>query len=297
MIVSIERKQNKGFTLIELIIAIAMLAFLMTAVSAFMVSGIVNFKKAKADVRVHNSAQENYDLVSDAIMEAKDIYLFGYISGDNTLYCFVRDDSNKESNKQESNISNVQSQLGMTDVMGTDTATTKYFSDIKSTDVIYIKALVIDTAEPITESEFITLSFTDGKVHNNLTNADVEITVTNTDSYGNTLYSEDDTVRQMFVFEDENMYYMTKYAYVTSKNDNIKDAVLGLDAKKSDYLYSSSFEITEEGYTNCIAAVDVDNGAMSVDFIYSDKNMTYTTKGMIKFRNSYVIKAKKGKEV
>ena len=292
---SIERKRNKGFTLIELIIAIAMLAFLMTAVSAFMVSGIVNFKKAKADVRVHNSAQENYDLVSDAIMEAKDIYLFGYISGDNTLYCFVRDDSSKSSGKQEDNISNVQSQLGMTDVMGTDTATTKYFSDINTTDVVYIKALVIDTAEPITESEYNGLTFTDGKVHNNLANKDVEITAVNTDKYGNMLYNEDDTVRHMFVFEDENMYYMTKYAYVTSKNDNIKDA--GTGGKKSDYLYSSSFEVTDEGYTNCIAAVDVENGAMSVDFIYSDKNMTYTTKGMIKFRNSYVIKAKKGKEV
>lgn len=294
MIVIMKKKHNNGFTLIELIIAIAMLAFLMTAVSAFMASGIANYKKAKADVRVHNSAQENYDMVSDAIMEAKDVYLFGYISGDttNTLYCFVRDDSKKSSGKQEDNISTVQSQLGMADIIGADVATKKYFGEISNTDKIYIKALVIDTAEPITGSEYSELTFVDGKVRNNLTGEDVEITETGQDSEGNKIYSKDDTQRHMFVFDNENMYYMVKYAFVTTKNDNIADN----SGTKDDYLYSSSFEVTDEGFTNSIASVDVENGAIGIDFIYSDKNMTYTTKGMIKFRNSHVIKAKKGKE-
>jgi flagellar basal body rod protein FlgC len=104
----------------------------------------------------------------------------------------------------------------------------------------------------------------------------------------------------MFVFEDENMYYMTKYAYVSSNDDNLADA--GTSAKKEDFLYSSSFEVIDqdlsdgsgsESRTNAVACVDVDNGSIAVDLQYSDKNMTYTTDGMIKIRNSFVLKNKK----
>jgi prepilin-type N-terminal cleavage/methylation domain-containing protein len=306
--VSDKSKLNKGFTLVELIIAIAMLAFLMTAVSAFMTSGIISFKKAKADVRVHNSAQENYDIISDAIMEAKDIYLIGYLEGDSTLYCFVRDEEQGAAIK----LSQIKSQIGIDDGLNdinTSSLTAKLFDTCGVNTKIYIKALIVDTSRNITKDEFDSLSLSPGtKAHNALTGEDVTIEQEQredgelvVDRNGNPVYSENETVRHMFIFENENMYYMTKYAYISSNNDNLVD---NSSSKLSDFLYSSSFEVIDQevsdgtstssaSRTNAVACIDVDNGSMSVDLQYSDKNMTYTTDGMIKTRNSYVLKNKK----
>ena len=49
-------KSNSGFTLIELIIAIAILAFLMTAVGSMMSSSVLTNRKAQADITVQDAA-------------------------------------------------------------------------------------------------------------------------------------------------------------------------------------------------------------------------------------------------
>jgi prepilin-type N-terminal cleavage/methylation domain-containing protein len=354
--VSNDKKQNKGFTLIELIIAIAMLAFLMTAVSSFMTAGIASYKKAKADVRVHNSAQDNYDKISDAIMEAKNIYIYGYKvksdgNIDTQLTCFVRD--------KNVTLPDLDDQFG---IDGVTPSNTEYFEDLKSSEDIYIRALVIDRAVEIDDSSLINDSLkndTSGASYvytNQLTGEDVTISqakrgkvdadgnpvytlipvlnadgTVKTDDDGNTIYEQDtelvadvdggkvysekDVERQLYLFDDCDMYYMTKYAFAKYNNDNYATDTSGgsfnvLDtassesqtsAKLSSYIYSSSFETTETAYistldkriTNCIAHIDASDSAVSVDLHYSDKNMTYTTSGMIKTRNSNVIKPKK----
>lgn len=301
------RKENKGFTLIELIIAIAMLAFLMTAVAVFMTSGITSYKSSKADMRVHNSAQETYDKLSDAVMEAKEVYLFGYLEGDDKLYCFVKDD------EQKKNINNVRKMVGKTDIGDLSVSVSaRTFDDglIDSNTKVYIAALVIDTSAPITEDDLtnggLQLGGLTGTYKNVLTGEDVVIkkairekNVAGTkvfedivDEDGNAVINEKDTIRQMYVFEDTTLYYMTKYAFCTNKNDNYVDN--GGDMK--NYLYSTSFDIIDDSSakrTAAIAYVDADNGAIAIDLFYEDKKMTYTTNGMIKIRNSFVLKAKK----
>ena len=71
---------NSGFTLIELIIALAMLAFIMISVSSFLSSGMLSFRKAKADISVHNSAQDTYNQIVDSAIQANDIVICGYIA-------------------------------------------------------------------------------------------------------------------------------------------------------------------------------------------------------------------------
>ena len=58
-------KQNSGFSLIELIIAMAVLSFLMLAVSSFMGSSVMQNRKAKVDIKMQASAQETYGLITD----------------------------------------------------------------------------------------------------------------------------------------------------------------------------------------------------------------------------------------
>lgn len=69
---------NRGFTLIELIIAIAVLAFLMTAISSLMTSSLITNRKTQADIEVQTTAQETYNKITDALMQAKAIYVLGY---------------------------------------------------------------------------------------------------------------------------------------------------------------------------------------------------------------------------
>ena len=71
-------KSNKGMSLVELIIAIAMLAMVMTAVVGLMSSNTLTFRKQKADVFIQNTAQETYNRIADAIMQAKVVEMKGY---------------------------------------------------------------------------------------------------------------------------------------------------------------------------------------------------------------------------
>jgi prepilin-type N-terminal cleavage/methylation domain-containing protein len=313
----IEKNENKGFTLVELIIAIAMLAFLMTAVCSFMTSGIASYKKAKADIRVHNSAQENYDKISDAIMEARNIYLCGYEEGNKAdAYWYVRDEEQKTSLMTDLQLN---SKFGINVGVNVDEGHIRYFQNVSSSTKIYIRAIVIDTATPIVVDN---IDATDlSKLDNALTFAEEEtkiskakrkVTTKNEDtgdvtvsyndvqtSLGDDVYDTSDTVRQVFYFDDCNMYYMTKYAYGTKADDNPVSGGLVTSGSTADasvlenYLYSSSFGVTSDGITDCYMCVDSDSDALSVELGYSDKNMTYTTDGEIRTRNSFVIKPKK----
>jgi hypothetical protein len=134
---------------------------------------------------------------------------------------------------------------------------------------------------------------------------------------GEKVYNTNDTIRQVFIFDDNCMYYMTKYAYGTKADDNIITAAaaagvapeyadLSDDADESvksaaaialsPYTYSSSFGITDSGITDCVVCVAASDNSLSVEMGYSDKNMTYTTNGMIRVRNSNVVKARKTQE-
>lgn len=62
---------NKGFTLIELIVALAIMSLLMIAVIGLMSMNSTTGKKVKADTVVQNNAQELYDDMESCIMQAK----------------------------------------------------------------------------------------------------------------------------------------------------------------------------------------------------------------------------------
>ena len=69
---------NRGVTLVELMVALAVLAMLMTAVIMLMSNNTVIYKKTKADITVQTTAHETYNAIQDSIMQAKYIELKGY---------------------------------------------------------------------------------------------------------------------------------------------------------------------------------------------------------------------------
>lgn len=112
---------NRGVTLVELVVALAVLAMVMVAVIMLMSNNTVIYRKTKADISVQTSAQETYSALQDSIMQAKYIEISGYTDGDATVKTY----------KKKSLIADGDAALGFdtlvsTDESGTSTYTTIY---------------------------------------------------------------------------------------------------------------------------------------------------------------------------
>ncbi len=329
-------KYDSGFTLVELIIAMAILAFLMTSVSAFMSSGVYSFKKTKADERVYTSAQETYNQITGSIMEANNLIIYGYkltgatapdfnndtgIGLSNLKACYfikydpedIIDPLTGKKTGEKDKAKDLLPTLVKYNVGYDSAAEIVYFKDLGKDTKIYVKSLIIDASEPIDMSY---VSQTGPKYTNEITGVgNFEIVQPTRDvlkadgttvnqgivnSAGEPVYNINDTRRDIYTFDDESLYYEREYAFMTDLNDykNVSDS----SDEMKNYIYSKSIkavdltnatgDVTGKKLSGCVATVDAENGSIGFDIFFSDKNMTYTTNGMTKIQNSYVLKAK-----
>lgn len=307
---------NRGFTLIELIIAIAVLAFLMTAISSLMTSSLITNRKTQADIEVQTTAQETYNKITDALMQAKSIYVLGYtypgtpdfskagesaggtpsyfVAGvyDEKTYA-VRDvvtgelkvDATKDNNRQA--IVNALHQYGIS----ANVAEVKFFHELAGQD-IYIKKLVIVTSETLDITQ-VPSATADGSDKWNCQNALTSQLVTVKRAPSGTGFSENDTVINVFTFDEGNLYYEKEYAFMTGKNDQVSDWTDADAVRRNIFSNSISYVTTDdEPLSGCVVSLNPDKGSLAVDLYFNDKNMTYTSLGMVNVRNSYVLKAK-----
>lgn len=68
----------------------------------------------------------------------------------------------------------------------------------------------------------------------------------------------------------------------------------GLGCRQQKYFSNSISYVTtdDESLSGCVVNLNPDKGSLAVDLYFNDKNMTYTSLGMVNVRNSYVLKAK-----
>lgn len=76
-----KKTNNRGFSLVELILAIAILAIIMIAVASFMGTTTRTYTKTKNDIEVQEKGQEIFDSISDKLMQATCIRI-GTTAGD-----------------------------------------------------------------------------------------------------------------------------------------------------------------------------------------------------------------------
>jgi len=310
-------KSNRGFTLVELIIAMAILAFLMTAVSSLMGSSIFSFKKTKSDIKVQTSAQDTYNKISDSIMQANDIVIVGYYINTDDLNFVENEATISYSPELKFFVKNDDMKDYVIDNMSlfTDTAITEAdvvkFSDIEDGKQICVKDLVTYTAEPINMDQVTGGDRTADTqtLTNRLTGENKPIERVNTvyinDSNGtfldfSVIYDTYDTVFNRYTFIDENIYYVKKYAYMDMLDDYIDPSVTDINEKYESHLYNDAlcYLNCDSGsdtvnLSGCIAEIDPETGSIGIDLHFNNKNMTYTTNGMMHPRNSYVLIDKK----
>lgn len=69
---------DKGFTLVELVVAFAILALIATGIVGVMSSNSILFRKTKKDINISTNAQESYNKITEDLMQAKYVYIEGY---------------------------------------------------------------------------------------------------------------------------------------------------------------------------------------------------------------------------
>lgn len=303
------KKNNSGFTLIELIIAIAILAFLMTAVGTFMGSSIASHRKQKAEIQVHTSAQETYNQLTDSIMQAREVVVIGYEVDSTSAYdfskpgkdvgttpqmvCYVKSEEMKQFVKDNTDVYRTD------DVSSIGDANIRLFSEFDTDKIFYVKKLSIMTSVPLDITQVPpalikadTTSYYDllDPLSDGGTNV-VRINKTVTASGLNAL-DQNDNLIHTYTFEANNMYYEKQYSYMATLND------IMIPTDKENWLYNeglSYVSTTGSGaydISACTLKVDAKNGAMGIELQFNNKNMTYTTQGMVNIRNSYVLKGK-----
>lgn len=305
-----KKNKNSGFSLIELVIAIAVLSFLMLAVSSFMGSSVMHTKKTKVEVRMQAQAQETYSLITDSIMQASDIVIGGYTvaSTDEEKMDFINLDSvgtdvgvgltKKYYVKDKATADAIEANpalYGLTETVSSSDFV--YFSDLDPATNIYVTFLRVESSVPIdiTNIPSGNAAADEQNITNSITGETVKLIRKDVD--GEKVYTMNDTLISTFYFEGENMYYGRQYTFMTDANDQVD--MSDADSKYA-HLYSKYFAYVQgsEGavlrdVSGCVANVNTEAGTIGINLTYNQSSMSYETVGRVNTRNTYVLRSRK----
>ncbi len=278
----LNKKKNKGFTLVELIVACAVLALLITAVVTMMGHESVILKKNEADISVQNTAQETYNEISDIIMQATSIKITGCFS--ETPITFDKKKPGKAlydmsiawwtyAKKSEAIGVELNFEDNGTKIVGSEGTGSGVF--LKKTTVsgsdssseyatFYVKQISVKYSVPYDSSYA----------------AEGASVPTGTDK---------DTCTANIIFEGNKVYITKTYNYMTKLNSTFDTT--STEAQKEACLYSTKLnyvEIATSYVSAAMATIDVENQSISLELQFADNGMTYNVNGITNIKNSNV---------
>ena len=313
-------RNNKGISLIEILVALVILALLMTAVISLMMNNNLIFRKTKNDIKVQNQADETFSLISDVFMSSKYVYVEGY-TGD-AEQTFSKTEVGASSSVNYTAIKARSRVFGMT------SATNTFDSDDVNLKDIYVKKLIVVSSVPL-DSKVVsfsgstsTVSLARGSVQYNtlvagsqgasqtysvgtvdvddqdqslLLKPDIPQMLVSNSSTHNIVVGDSDRCIFTFYFSKNGIYLTKKYMYQTDL-DTI--AAPNDDPETWDAAVQNSLRITNSlnyvsaGSNYVSGAVfrfDKERNGVGIKLYFNDSNMTYTVENMVRIHNSGVV--------
>jgi prepilin-type N-terminal cleavage/methylation domain-containing protein len=293
--VRVKKKNNKGFTLIELIVALAIMAFVMVIVCSLMAQYSLSYRKTKAELAVQNTALATYDELSDSIMQATSISIEGYSASKTIEFTLDELDSEKTSDASLTAIKCLKA----SDIAAKPTGEQSDYTDYTAaTGEIYLTKMVITYSVPL-EKASLSGSVAEGTrvrttwddVNETYVEGNVPTYVITTAAGDTVTLDQDgvDTCTVTYLFDGKNMYVGRTYKYMAKKNDMWTGSTTDL----SPWLYTSSLNYAVCGsntVSGVVATVNASNGAIGLNLSFASNRMSYNTDGLVNIRNSYVLK-------
>lgn len=282
-----KEKQNhdSGFTLIELVIAMAILAFLMASLSSFMGIGLKSYRKNKADIELQTSSMETFNMLNENLMAASDIVILGYEVPASMSIDFYADTNTTD--------------LGAAKYFGTQTTEHKAlygnditpFVDSNGAKKIIIEKIIIESSVVLDMTDVPNGMYNESekKIKNMLKSAGSnekfdEIEFKETQG----VWSINDTVRTTYTFEGDKMYVEKEYAYMTTRNDVIDPA------KKEQNICNDTVATTVDSQSTqisgCVVSIDSDSNNINIVMSFEDKHSEFVSNGTVNVRNTKVFK-------
>lgn len=299
-----KKKDNSGFTLVELIIAMAILAILMTAISSLMGTGVFNYKRTKADVRLQTNSQDTYNRITDSIMQAKSIVIGGYESADDISFArsgidvsatldrkfYVLDEQTKNDFLANPSLFGIQLEAGET----ISDSQVKYFNEFNSAKKLYVTNIGVRRAVPLDASNSSTKRTSGSEIYAKSAITGTETLLNHKEADG-TLTDKigvKDTLIDSFVFSGQKLFYGQQYEFMDNLNDKV---ILGNSDSEKKHEFSKSISyVTVSGkvITGCVASINSEDATVDFKIYFVDKNATFTTDGKISVRNKNVMNKK-----
>lgn len=278
----LKEKKNKGFTLVELIVAIAVLALLITAVVTMMSHESVILKKNEADIAVQNAAQETYNDISDIIMQANSIKITAYVPQAGAAIVFPK----KKSGEEISGFTFDQMTFAKkSEAVGTEKNFEDNGSKISSGPVsdFYLKKTTISGGESSTVYRTLYLK-----------KITVKYSVPYDSAYNDGVTvpagTTNDICKTEIIFEGNKIYITRDYTYMNLLDATYSDSSSAAEKEACLYTSKLNYVKTASGtqISAAIATVDSDYQRISLELRFLDNGMTYNVSGITNVRNSFV---------
>jgi len=314
-------QKNKGMSLIELVVALAILTLIMTAVISMMSNNTIIFRKTKNDIKVQTQADESYARISDAIMQSKYIYIEGKSLNENLEF------ESDEVGKSYAGGTLDGTYISAKTSNGVDVTGVKNFSDTAiSGNKVYVDKMVIVTSVPIDSAiiDLGTIYTTSGFDYYQLNacsgpekavpgafgfdDADASIEYSGVNPILKTniqthkiAVGDTDRCKYTFYFYEGDIYMKRQFMYMTSLNSITtasEDPSTWSDDEKAQLRISNSLNYVkdkdDELVEGFVATFDSARNCVGIEMYFNDTHMTYTVKNIVKAHNNYVISEFKG---
>lgn len=288
---------NQGFTFVELVIAVAILSVITVSIATFMATTSRVYSKTNHNNEVQSQAVEVYDQISNCIMQANKVIVYGYLPATSGGYeataKFFISDGLPYAQGSSSNIAGYDENGNLVDSDNNLVSTLyKISSEASATPV---------TGTPERMFAFKSLKKDDGTGTGNQSIKEIKVKALYVEYQTKTGKSTDpdnpyETCYATFYVSDAGDLYLNRHydsdpaAEISKYRINFSTSATSFPVAALDiYPKDSSLlckTLEDNGFR---VMVDADNNSIGLVLNFDNYTMTYDTLGMVKIRNKAVL--------